>query len=298
MLRRKQDSESQSQSPSITGLYVDVENLLDHARPFLDSVIENWDLDLPSPKLMFLYVKADLQVIWEMWALGKFPGIDITVKGIQHLTKNPSKNSADIALSLDAATDFLSDRVNHIVVISDDSDFAALFGKISELHRNRQGLPNETPFRWIMTDRENTRSSIVSDFCPDKFIHVMKLKPDRASVSAEPNGTPFNATELVESVRGDLADDSPSNKEIAETIIEHLPVGNFKSSSCQPIIRQQWPRHSSAAQGSAAFGIWFSSEVLSELKAYGVLEPNPNRKPKQFVMTEAAKQKIGVNLFP
>ena len=292
MLRRNKKPTIEVKDPPRTGLYVDVENLLDHARPFISSLIANWELDIPSPKVIYLYVRADLQVMWEMWALSQFPNIYIIVKGIQHLTRNPSKNSADIALSLDATSDFLSNKVQNVAVVSDDSDFAALFGKIHELHIERQGNPNRTPFSWIMTDRDNTKSSIITDFCPNNFIHVVGIQPEIIPQVGSSNGAKFNATALVNSVMYELASNTPSNQEIAKAIIENLPTGDFKSSNCQPIIKQLWPGHSSTDQGSAAFGIWFSSEILPELKSYGVLEPNPNRKPKQFTMTKAAKEKI------
>ena len=296
MLRRNKmpEPEIEVEEPARTGLYVDTENLLDHARLFISSVIANWNLNIPSPKVMYLYVRADLQVMWEMWALSEFPEMDINVKGIQHLSRNPSKNSADIALSLDATSDFLLNKVQHVAVISDDSDFAALFGKIHELHIERQGNPSKTPFLWIMTDRDNTKSSTITDFCPNNFIQVLSIAPEKTEALDNSKGATFNATGLLNSVRADLRNGIPSNQDIAKALIEHLPAGNFKSSNCQPIIRQQWPNHSSVGQGSAAFGIWFSAEILPELKAFGVTEPNSNRKPKQFVMTETAKQRIRV----
>ena len=295
MRRRKKESEIEvdSETTQGTGLYVDVENLLEHARPFLSSVMSNWgNLNIASPSMMYLYVKADLKVMWEMWALSQFPQIDTKVKGIQHLTRYPSKNSSDIALSLDAITDFLSEKVQNVAVISDDSDFAALFGKIHELHIGRQGNPSKTPFLWIMTDRDNTRSSVITDFSPNNFIHVVEIENECIEDVNNANGAAFNATELLNSVRANLSNSNPSNQDIARVIIEQIPLGDFKSSGCQPIIKQQWPTHNSANQGSAAFGIWFSSEILPELKAYGVLEPNPNRKPKMFIMTEAAKERV------
>ena len=59
-----------------------------------------------------------------MWMESQFADVGVSVRGIQHFSKNASKNSADIALALDAVCDLMTDSVQHIVVVSDDSDFA------------------------------------------------------------------------------------------------------------------------------------------------------------------------------
>lgn len=303
------ETEPTTSATPISGVYVDVENLQDVAQGFLIEVMENWPSDAPIPGLMRLYVRADMQLVWEMWASSQFTSVDIVVKGVQHFARNASKNSADIALCIDAVSDFLQDKAQHVVVVSDDSDFVALFGKIREIHMGRQSQPGRTPFLWIMTNREHTRSRVVMDFSPNDYIHIFKDAPDRIEETdtaghlanakqdapdqtRDTSNPQVNGSVRAESVPIETVSGTSDIQEIAKAIIRTIPAGTFKSTDCQPIIRKDWPQHKMAKLKSAPFGIAFASDVLPHLKAYGVLEPNPKRKPRQFQMTDKAKRKV------
>ena len=284
-------SKSEDDFTQVAGIYVDVENLQEYAQPFLRFLMSNWPADLPPLGTMYLYVRADLQIIWQMWATSQFPNLKIVVKGVQHVTRNISKNSADIALCLDAVSDFLLNEVQFIAVISDDSDFVSLFGKIYELHTGRQGNARETPFLWIMTDRDDTRSPVIKEFSPNEYIRVFGIEteePDALhNIPNQVSSTPVTNRNL-----NGISKRQDTTHEIAVAIINSLPLGTFKSTDCQPIIRKQWPGHKMANLSGPRFGIQFSSDILPTLKEYGVQEPNPSRKPKRFEMTTEAKQTI------
>lgn len=66
--------------------------------------------------------------------------------GVQRFTRIASKNAADMAIAVDAIHDFATMVASHVAVISNDSDFAALFVKLQEL-ADANGQP--PPFQWI-----------------------------------------------------------------------------------------------------------------------------------------------------
>ena len=141
------------------GMYVDVENLTDVAMEAIIHVFEQWPEELPRPRMLRLYVRADQVELWRFWATERRLSPDIQVVGVQHYTLKGSKNSADIALALDAITDLLKGRTTYAAVLSDDSDFATLFIKITQEVPRLDG--GKSPFIWFLTDRSDTRSPIL-----------------------------------------------------------------------------------------------------------------------------------------
>ena len=277
--------------PAVSGLYVDMENLQgqDFAQRFLANLVQNWPSDVPPLGVVRLYVRADTQVLWEMWMESQFADVSVAVKGVQHFSKNASKNSADIALALDAVCDLMTDSVQHIVVVSDDSDFAALFGKVREL--GRQAHSDETPFLWIMTNREQTRSKVVGAFSPNIYIRSMDVEIAEPPAADEGSDTQFNATELVRSMLRHSANGVPTSDEIAKAIIQDIPPGSFKSTDCQPIISGRWPGCEWEGMDGPNFGHRFIADILPALKRYGVSE-HPNTKPRRYEMPHDAKMRL------
>lgn len=274
--------------PAISGLYVDMENLQgpDFAQRFLTELAQNWPSDIPPLGIVRLYVRADTQVLWEMWMESQFADVGVAVKGVQHFSKNTSKNSADIALALDAVCDLMTGSVQHVVVVSDDSDFAALFGKVRELCKRDRS--DETPFLWIMTNRDHTRSQVVGAFSPNIYVRSMDVGADESAIAAGGGGTQFNATELVRSMLRHSANGVPTIDEIAKAIIQDIPPGPFKSTDCQPIISGRWPICEWAGLDGPNFGHRFIADILPVLKLYGVGE-HPNTKPRRYEMPHNAK---------
>ena len=93
-------------------------------------MVADWPQDVPELSKIVLYVRADLVALWEMWSLALAPDAEVEVKGVQHFSMQGSKNSADIAIAVDAVTDLVRGRISHVAVFSDDSDFMALFAKV------------------------------------------------------------------------------------------------------------------------------------------------------------------------
>ena len=72
-------------------------------------------------------------------------------RGIQRFARG-SKNTADMAIVADAVADFADGLVDHVAVVSNDSDFGVLFVKIQEL-ANPSGPVGPAPFLWINPPR-------------------------------------------------------------------------------------------------------------------------------------------------
>lgn len=135
-----------------SGLYVDLENLHADRQSMVEDLIENWPDKAPPPSRLSLYVRADQVELWRLWAESRFPDLDVAVRGTQHFSLSPTKNSADIAIATNAMADLVLDRVTHVVVFSDDSDFISLYAAI----RDEPGIPRsdgQVPFLWVVTDR-------------------------------------------------------------------------------------------------------------------------------------------------
>ncbi len=259
------------------GLYVDVENLMEVAKEAITRVFEQWPEELQRPSMLRLYVRADQVELWRFWAAERRLSPDIQVVGVQHHTLKGSKNSADLALALDAITDLLKSKTTYAAILSDDSDFATLFIKISrEVPRHRGKLP----FIWFMTDRPNTRSPILDEFIPADYVRIVICSEKKSAISHRKSKPPTEHKENQDVL-------------IAQTIVKNIPIGNFKSTDCVKLIRQYFPKHSLAKLDSANFGTQFVKTLWPILEGYGVQVTNPNRRPRRYEMTEEAKRKGG-----
>ena len=118
-----------------------------------------------------------------------------------------------------------------VAVMSDDSDFIALYAKL------RQLTAGKPLFLWVVTDRANTRLATSRYHFPSDHIHV---------VITEPFAT------------------------MADLIIERIPIGLFKSTDCRPIIKEHWPDHPIAEIAVEPFGARFSNEIWPLLEKRGV----------------------------
>ena len=79
---------------------------------------------------------------------------------------------------------------------------------------------------------------------------------------------------------------------MAMSVVETIPVGTFKSTDCQAIIKQQWPHHPMASAGGAAFGTEFQKQIWPILREWRVTIPNPGKKPIRYEMTDNAKKAL------
>ena len=233
------DATMESQPPG-SELYVDTENLQHSAQSLVETVIGQWAEGTPPLTRLNLYVRADRVALWDVWASSRFPQLAITVKGIQHFTSPHSKNSADIAIAIDAVADFVMGIIQSVAVMSDDSDFMPVYSKVKDL--SERGVP----FLWVMTDRTTTLASTIEDFFPNDHIHVVHVP----------------ATINDSQVASGEEEDSPTLwVEMADLIIQEVQVGPFKSVECQPIIGSRWPAHPVASIPGQQFGVEFVNRL-------------------------------------
>ena len=294
-----------------SGVYIDVENLQEDAQTLISSLMFNWPNTTPAPSRMTLYVRADQVELWRLWAVDQFSSIQVLVKGIQHFSRDSSKNSADIAMATNAIADFVRGRIGHIVVFSDDSDFISLYAAIRD---EVDGSRGPMPFLWAVTNRHKSLSANVKQFFPRDLLHVVSAdhrsarsyssSPPRSrpSVSRRP-ARPTPAASSTPSISqapptpppfspAPLAAQGSPWADMARAIVREQPVGAFKSTDCQDIIRRRWPGHRLARVGGAAFGTEFKKNIWPELEKLNVKIPNPNRKPVTYELTNEAKAAV------
>ena len=270
-----------------TALYVDTENLQGSTQTFIENIIEDWPAGTPPPRRLNLYVQADRVTLWDIWANGRFPQLTVTVRGIQHFSNRQSKNSADIAIAIDAITDFVNGVAQHVAVMSDDSDFIPLYGKLKELS------DKSVPFLWLVSNRDKTRSTTIRDYFPNDHIHVVRImRPSpgassrdvRSNMAARPRPAVRSAPPAGDDGKG-RAD---RMAEVADLIIEQIPAGSFRSTECQRVIKAQWPGDPMARMSSVRFGTEFANKIWPILDERGASEVRADsrgqgRSPKRGV---------------
>lgn len=252
-----------------TGLYVDVENLNSDGQTLIKSLVHNWPVNVPHLTRLNLYVRASQVELWRLWAVSQFGDIEVVVRGTQHFSMSSTKNSADIAIATNAIADLIFNRISHVAVFSDDSDFISLYVAIRD--DLKIPLPDDNvPFLWIVTGRQGSLSNTVKEFFPAEALYIVTKSNDSSKDTATKSSTSIW-------------------KEIAETILEEIPIGLFKSTDCRPVINKRWPDHPLSKYSGAQFGIEFKNNVWPILENFGVKIKNPGAKPVQYEMTSGAK---------
>lgn len=269
-----------------TALYIDTENLQGSAQTLIENIVENWPSGTPPPTRLNLYVQADRVSLWDIWATGRFPQFSVTVRGIQHFSNRQSKNSADIAIAIDAIADYVRGVAQYVAVMSDDSDFMPLYAKLKELKSNR------VPFLWLVTDRTKTRSTTIRDYFPNDYIHVVQARRPAQSFGGsaiQSNGS--RRTRPVEQPVAAASDDGRTRTvrltEVADLIIDQLPTGSFRSTECQRVIKSQWPGDPMARMSSVRFGTEFANKIWPILDERGV--ELLSTKPRKYGLTQEVK---------
>lgn len=303
-----------------TGIYADIQNLQEMAKDVLQLLIYRWPKEMPKPTKLNLYVRADHAHLWNVWATDAFRNLQVTVKGVQHYSLSATKNAADMAIAVDAISDFNHNRVSHVAVVSDDSDFISLYAKLAEeTEISGARKPGErAPFLWVFTDRMDTRSNLLQEFFPKRYVHVVDRyasydddyydddegdfgynDPPPEDVVEEKEATPDVAPEPEPEPERPPAPrpqsiqtrDMPVNERIAIQLIRDMPVGKFKSTDCQDIIRSHFANHALSAADGPAFGIAFRRDLLPFMEKRGVVEL-PNQRPRMYEMTIEAKNSL------
>ena len=257
-------------------LYVDTENLLAAAQGTVKAVIDNWPEGAPSLGSLHLYVRADRVALWEMWASG-YPALNVTVKGIQHFSHHHSKNSADMAIAMDAIADFVTGDTEFVAVMSDDSDFMPVFAKLKAMSKGK------APFLWLVTDRVRTRSSTIDEYFPSDHIHTVKVNaPPNDFILLRPGDDRRDTdARAMEDVNARILE------EMVDLIVRQIPIGSFKSTDCLPIIKNRFPRHRMARMQGGSFGMEFTNKLWPLLEKRGVRVGS--KRPRKYEMTSEAK---------
>lgn len=270
-----------------TALYVDTENLQGSAQALIENIVEDWPTGTPPPTRLNLYVQADRVTLWDIWATGRFPQLTVTARGIQHFSNRQSKNSADIAIAIDAIADFVNGVAQYVAVMSDDSDFIPLYAKLKE-------LSDETvPFLWLVTNRDKTRSTTIRDYFPNDHIHVVQIGRPSSQVRSS-NEARSNVARRPRPAAGNAppaGDDGMSRAgrmvEVADLIIEQIPAGSFRSTECQRVIKSRWPGDPMARMSSVRFGTEFANKIWPILDERGV--ELLSTKPRKYGLTQEIK---------
>ena len=274
-------------------IYVDTENLRDsdHAQDVIAQTVADW----PGPPLLgslSLYVRADKVAVWEMWAEESYPGLRVRVRGVQHFSNNRAKNSADLAITADAVGDLVTGQAAAVAVVSNDSDFGALFVKVKELAR-AAGL-EQTPFLWITSPDAGGLSPEMERFIPDALrwdLSNALPAPESAPVVAEPPASrPLPKVSQPAALPAGKPNANPDNETIAAELIQRLPVGKFKVTDAHDVFRELWPKHQAAA-GPAQLGTFLLNEIWPILQKRGVLMTRKSS-PRTYEVTQIAKDSI------
>ena len=223
--------------------------------------------------------------LWNAWTISMADQASFTVKGIQHFSLQHSKNSADIAIALDAATDFLKQKVHYVAVLSDDSDFISLFAKIREEHTTSGNPKGRVPFLWIVTDRDKTKTPNLERFFPGECVHVAQSlvedsKLSKLDVDNSLQNSPANKPDRT----GTITDEIES---VARAIISETELGPFKSTDCKAIVKRVIPNSTLGSLPDNQFGKQFLDNIWPKLELYGV--EWLGTKPVKYEMTQIAK---------
>ena len=295
-----------------SAIYVDTENLRDNdrAQDVIAQAVARWPAAHPPVASLSLYVRSDKVALWQMWAEATYPTLAVRVRGVQHFSVHKAKNSADLAITADAVADLITGRAATVAVISNDSDFGALFVKVRELADAAGGAP--APFLWITAPDAGALSPEMERFIPALY------RWDLASAAPEPTlttalpGAPASAPvptvsaptpkPLPDAVHPPALPPAPqaspaasaapevSSADIAAELIRQLPLGRFRASDAQRVIKQRWPRHP-ALDSTSHIGQLLLNEIWPALRKYGVMMPR-NNSPRAYEITQAAKDAI------
>ena len=281
-------------APAGSAIYVDTENLResDHSQTVVAQVVANWPADRPPLSALSLYVRADKAELWQVWAKTEFPALQVRVRGVQHFSNHRAKNSADLAITADAVADLITGLAGAVAVVSNDSDFGALFVKVRELAAEAD--TPDIPFLWITAPDAGALSAEIEQFIPERYRWDLSealappapsTPPSAVSVTPPPNNLP-------EAVRPALPAASAaaaiSDEAVAEELLQQLPVGRFGASDAQKVVRDRWPKHPEAASDTAKFGQFLGKSLWPLLEKRGVTMLRKSS-PRVYEITQKAK---------
>ena len=186
-------------------------------------------------------------------------------------------------------------RANDVAVVSNDSDFAALFVKVRELAQEANA--ETVPFLWIHPPDGGALSPEIDEFIPAVFrwdlatTLAAPTAPTPAPVPTVCSPTPKPLPAATRPALPAAAGANPDSTAIAEELIRQLPVGRFKATDAHNVIKRRWQRHPIAAGDTPHFGIFLLNELWPILEKHGVEMPVKSS-PRTYEITQAAKDAI------
>ena len=273
------------------GIYIDVENLgIDEsaAKNVVRYALENWDGDLPRITSVSLYGKriglwksaiegfvTELQGPWPF--ANSQP--NIRVVSTESYSGSLQKNAADIKLAVDACQDMLSGAISFVAVLSNDSDFFALYEKARELKSEPiEGCPNIR----LWDGRGNVPYQIINHQSGDaKVSRTMDLVPGthRKILPEEAKTPPVVITD----------------REIAEAVIRETDLVAFKNDHIQQIMdgNESLRKHRASKLTDSEFDQYVKESIWPVLENYGVHRlTSPDEKEPMYAMSYVAKNKL------
>lgn len=187
-------------TPEKAALYADTQNwgrTIPEKAAVLEQVLAAWPEDLPKVTLVSLYVDADQEHRWQSVAEtlveqqtgGAFQVLppEVVTYPVPNYGGLPKENAADIALVLDALDDLLTGRTDYVAVVSNDSDFVALYYKLQDIQerdpdRFRFLHRDDAPFL-LVTHGNSGRSPQINNLPDSSRYHIPiagLLPPDAA----------------------------------------------------------------------------------------------------------------------
>ena len=223
---------------------------------------------------------------------GKWPDLDSRVRGVQHFTNGTkSKNSADIAITADATEDFVLGRTGLVAVVSNDSDFGALFVKIHEMAIQKD--LGRTPFLWVISGGGGALSPEIERFVPDEFRGEITSNGTEEVVASPGDQTANNARSIEEWPASLPLPSKPTViDEVAHVIVRHIPVGTFKASDAQKVVRKHVGSHPSVPVNQAQFAQFLLNDVAPALEGLGVQVDRKKKSPKRYTITPESKRLV------
>lgn len=270
---------------ALSAVYVDTENLtapaggddIDFTQDLIRLVVNQWPDDYPPIGRLALYVPADKTSQWRIWAsalmsksasqalAGAGAGRaawrepmppehqePVKVRGVQHFSRSNSKNSADMAIVLDVVDDLLlSRRADFAAVLSNDSDFYALFDKLQEIVTERGHPVSEVPLLWIVAPNGKNLSPEIKRFLLPHFVWDLSDKSSRVSPAASTRSEPDGISQSV----------------LDGLVHQMEPSQHYRASDLHAICKSRYPVEPVSKIDTAVFGSYLknSAPALSDL---------------------------------
>lgn len=160
-----------------------------------------------------------------------------------------------MAIVADAVADFATGAANHIAVVSNDSDFGALFVKIQEL-ASSSGNSDQPPFLWVNFAGGSGLSKEIQDFVPKQLRWDLAPSP-QPNVDATSKTTEYGEKGL------------PANSAIPGWLMNEIPPGRFRAEEVRQVIKRLCPHHP-AAQTTAVCSAFLARDLMPLLADKGV----------------------------